>query len=292
MGVCGRIIVPLPPAPTDYERDAAGLETAEFATANCFYRREALEAVGGFDERFTAAWREDTDLFFALLERGDRARAPEAVVIHPVRPARWGISIRQQRKSMFNALLFKKHPALYRERIQASPPLHYYGIVGALLVALVGMVSGRGRVTMIGGGLLVDTHRPVLRSAVIGHGAHAESYRGDGNHIERHPATLHSSGGCTAPQVSRSLLVACHAIESVSTPDPFTPSLSTMQAGRKTKSLAVARRSGTIVPIERKEWWRWGESNPRPECSTGWHSRRSRRFDFASGTPTDGVTER
>lgn len=154
MGVCGRIVVPLPPAPTDYEHDAAGLETAEFATANCFYRREALEAVGGFDERFTAAWREDADLFFALLERGCRvARAPEAVVVHPVRPATWGISIRQQRKSMFNALLYKKHPTLYRERIQPMPPLHYYGIVGALFVVLVGMMSGRGRMVLIGGGV-------------------------------------------------------------------------------------------------------------------------------------------
>lgn len=154
MGVCGRIVVPLPSAPTDYERDAAGLETAEFATANCFYRRDALEVVGGFDERFTAAWREDADLFFSLLERGYRvARASEAVVIHPVRPAPWGISIRQQRKSMFNALLYKKHPALYRQRIQPTPPLHYYGIVGALLAALVGIVSGRGRLALMGGGL-------------------------------------------------------------------------------------------------------------------------------------------
>jgi glycosyltransferase involved in cell wall biosynthesis len=154
MGVSGCIIVPLPPRPTDYERDAAGLESAEFATANCFYRRDALEAVGGFDERFTAAWREDADLFFVLLERGYRvARAPEAVVIHPVRPARWGISIRQQRKSMFNALLYQKHPALYRERIQSAPPLHYYGIVGGLFAATIGILSGKGRLALTGGAL-------------------------------------------------------------------------------------------------------------------------------------------
>ena len=53
--------------PTDYERDAAGLEGAEFVTANCFCRRDVLEAVGGFDERFAAAWREDSDLHFTLL---------------------------------------------------------------------------------------------------------------------------------------------------------------------------------------------------------------------------------
>src|SRR5437588_177347 len=50
--VAGQVVVPLPPQPTDYERDAAGLAAAEFVTANCFCRRSALEAVGGFDERF------------------------------------------------------------------------------------------------------------------------------------------------------------------------------------------------------------------------------------------------
>jgi glycosyltransferase involved in cell wall biosynthesis len=151
--VFGRIVVPLPPTPTDYERDTAGLETAEHATANCFYRRDALRAVGGFDERFTAAWREDSDLSFTLLERRARiARAPDAVVIHPVRAARWGISLRQQRKSMFNALLYKKHPALYRARIQPGPPWHYYRIVGALLAALVGIASGRRSLAALGGG--------------------------------------------------------------------------------------------------------------------------------------------
>ncbi|HET8631840.1 MAG TPA: glycosyltransferase [Thermomicrobiales bacterium] len=136
-GVRGRIVVPLRPAPTDYERDAAGLEHSEFATANCFYRRAALAGAGGFDERFTLAWREDSDLYFTLLERGARlVHAPDAVVVHPVRPAPWGVSLRQQRKSGFNALLYKKHPALYRQRVQAAPPWRYYASVAALAAAL------------------------------------------------------------------------------------------------------------------------------------------------------------
>src|SRR5207249_4945767 len=134
IGVTGRVVVPLPQLPSDYERDAAGLEHGEFVTANCFYRRDALAAVGGFDERFTAPWREDSDLFFSLLERRARDHperrfvwARDAVVIHPVRPAPWGVSLGQQRKAMFNALLFKKHPRLYRQRVQPAPPWHYYG---------------------------------------------------------------------------------------------------------------------------------------------------------------------
>jgi glycosyltransferase involved in cell wall biosynthesis len=142
-GVAGRIIVPLGPHPTDYEYNASHLEQSEFVTANCFYSRDFLSAVGGFDECFTAPWREDSDLFFALIERGaGYAFEPEAVVVHPVRPAAWGVSIQQQRKSMFNALLYKKHPTLYRQRIQAAPPWHYYRIVGALLVAMLGLSKG------------------------------------------------------------------------------------------------------------------------------------------------------
>ena len=137
--VGGRIIVPLPPDPTDYERDVAGLERAEFATANAFCRRSAMEAVGGFDERFTAAWREDSDLQFALITAGRVvAQAPAAVVVHPVRPGRWGISLGQQRKSRFEALLFRNFPRLYRTRISDSPPWAYY----ATVLSLVGACAG------------------------------------------------------------------------------------------------------------------------------------------------------
>jgi GT2 family glycosyltransferase len=149
-GACGTIRVPLSRDPTDYERDAAGLERAEFATANCFYTRRALDDVGGFDERFTAAWREDSDLFLALLEKGKRLGfARDAVVVHPVRPAGWGVSIRQQRKSMFNALLYKKHPLLYRERVQASPPWIYYAIVAALAGATLAAAFSRGWLVLV-----------------------------------------------------------------------------------------------------------------------------------------------
>lgn len=141
VGIWGRVVVPIPGQPTDYERDTANLENAEFVNANCFYRRDALAAVGGFDERFETAWREDSDLYFRLLENGGEfGRCERAVVLHPPRPAPWGISLRQQRKSMFNALLYKKHPVLYRQRIQAGPPWHYYGSLGGALLTVSGAV--------------------------------------------------------------------------------------------------------------------------------------------------------
>lgn len=134
--VCGRIVMPVPALPTDYERDAQGLERSEFVTANCVCRRSWLERVGGFDEHFKLAWREDSDLHFRLLAQGACiVHEPRAVVVHPVRPAPWGVSVSQQRKVMFDALLFKKHPRLYRERIRAHPRWDYYAIVASLLAA-------------------------------------------------------------------------------------------------------------------------------------------------------------
>ena len=140
----GRIVVPLPDAPSDYERDASGLARAEFATANAFVRRARLAETGGFDERFTAAWREDSDLQFTLLRAGaELVRADDALVVHPVRPARWGVSLAQQKKSLYDALLFRKHPELYRQRIASGPPLLYYAILCAALWVLVALLFDR-----------------------------------------------------------------------------------------------------------------------------------------------------
>jgi len=127
------------------------LERSDFVTANCFYLRSALEMTGGFDTAFKLAWREDTDLYFTLLERGARlAWSPDAVVLHPIRPAGWGISLKQQRKSMYNALLKKKHPVLYRERVQSGPPWIYYLAIFGALAALFGVVLGISQVWIPG----------------------------------------------------------------------------------------------------------------------------------------------
>ena len=146
----GRIVIPMSTRVTDYEYNAYQLTRSEFVTANCFYRRATLLQTGGFDERFTAAWREDTDLYFSLLEHDLRTTTVfDTVVMHPVRPARWGISLFQQRKSMFNALLYKKHPVLYRQKVQARPPWHYYSILGALLVAIAAGIFGLWLLSLI-----------------------------------------------------------------------------------------------------------------------------------------------
>lgn len=138
----GRIVVPLAPAalqrPTDHELMTLGLQDAEFVTANAFVRRHALDQVGGFDERFTRPWREDSDLQFRLArDAGPVGQCDDAVVLHPVRPERWGVCLRQQRNAYFDALLYKKHRQLYRDRIRRAPPWRYYAIVALTAAALV-----------------------------------------------------------------------------------------------------------------------------------------------------------
>lgn len=150
-GVTGRIIVPLQRPPSDYELNASGLETSQFVTANCFYRKELLALCGGFDERFQTAWREDSDLFFTALEKGFRLGITKsAEVIHPVRPAQWGISLKQQRKNQYNALLYRKHPRLYRRYIQARPPVHYYLIIAATGLAAAGVIAHMPQLAILG----------------------------------------------------------------------------------------------------------------------------------------------
>jgi glycosyltransferase involved in cell wall biosynthesis len=167
-GSWGRIVVPLPEQPTDHDLNTKGLERSPCATANCFYTQPALASVGGFDERFTAAWREDSDLQFTLLERGGRLLPCEqAVVVHPTRPASWGISLRQQRNNVFNALLFKKHPGLYRT-LQPHPPWRYYATVAALSIAVGGTAVAPSPLWALGGaaiwtGLTADFCRRRLK---------------------------------------------------------------------------------------------------------------------------------
>ena len=110
--------------------------------------------MGGFDARFKTAWREDSDLYFSILARGGRVvRAERALVTHPVRQTSWGVSLRLQRNSMYNALLYKKHPQLYRQRIQAGPPWRYYVIVLALSTVLLGLARESPMLAATGGAL-------------------------------------------------------------------------------------------------------------------------------------------
>ncbi|MXV16675.1 glycosyltransferase [Hufsiella ginkgonis] len=139
----GRVIVPVTGPVTDHALNTKGLENGRFVTANCACSKQALLKTGGFDERFKMAWREDSDLEFKLLtHKVAVVRLEDAVVTHPVRQVAWGSSLREQKKGMYNALLYKKYPVLYNEKIGQRSPFSYYLMI-LLLVATAGLFLTR-----------------------------------------------------------------------------------------------------------------------------------------------------
>ncbi|GAB2878432.1 glycosyltransferase [Streptomyces deserti] len=110
-GITARIEVPLPAdrRPTDWERNTAGLATARWITADMACRRQALEAVGGFDERFRRAFREDADLALRLLDAGWTLTEGRRTTTHPVRPAGRWISVRLQARNADDVLMTRLH---------------------------------------------------------------------------------------------------------------------------------------------------------------------------------------
>ena len=122
---------------------AALADASRVCLTNCFCRKRVLEALEGFDERFEPSSHADADLHFRLLGIGARiVPALDAVVVQPLAPLSWGASLAQTRRAVFDALLYKKHPQLYREKIGASPPLDYYLAAASLLLALVALLAG------------------------------------------------------------------------------------------------------------------------------------------------------
>jgi len=143
----GHTKVPLPANPTDFDLNTAGLEQAEFITANCACTKAALIRTGGFDERFKLAWREDSDLHFKLLTHGIPViTVTEAKVTHPVRAVQWGVSIREQKKASYEALLFSKYPDLYRTRIAGKSLWNYYVINVLWVVLIISLIIGQYKI--------------------------------------------------------------------------------------------------------------------------------------------------
>jgi histidinol-phosphate phosphatase family protein len=122
-GSQGSLVVPLPARrpPTDAERATAGLATARYITADLVYRRDALFAAGGFDERFRRAYREDADIALRLQARGLRIVTGTRTVSHPVRPAAWHASLGRQRGNADDVLVRRLHGRGWRQRAGAPP---------------------------------------------------------------------------------------------------------------------------------------------------------------------------
>jgi HAD superfamily hydrolase (TIGR01662 family) len=153
-GSQGRLRVPLPKRrrPTDWERNVKGLETSRWITADIAYRRAVLEEVGGFDERFPRAYREDADLGLRVTGAGYRIVSGRRSVTHPVRPAGRFVSVRLQAGNADDALMRALHGPDWRRRAGVPPgrrPLHLL-TTAAGLVGLAGFLAGRRRLGALG----------------------------------------------------------------------------------------------------------------------------------------------
>ncbi|WP_148576000.1 HAD-IIIA family hydrolase [Nocardioides caldifontis] len=209
-GSQGRVRVPLPldRRPTDWERTTAGLVTALWITADMSYRRAALVAVGGFDERFPRAFREDADLGLRITgTQGEIVRGSRWIT-HPVRPVDDRVSVRVQAGNADDFLMRALHGRDWRAR--ASAPRgrrgRHVAITAAAAVGVAGALTGHPRPAVAGAaGWLAGTaelawariapgprdasevRRMVLTSAVIPVAATYHSVRGAWRHRGARP---------------------------------------------------------------------------------------------------------
>ena len=161
-GVVGRLTVPLPTdrRPTDWERGTAGLETSYWITADLSYRRDELSAVGGFDERFPRAFREDADLALRLGAEHGRVVPGRRHVTHPVRPADDLASLRQQKGNADDYLMRALHGPGWQQRAGAPVGRRWVhaAVTAAGAVAVGGLLARRPRLAALGmGGWVLGT---------------------------------------------------------------------------------------------------------------------------------------
>ena len=132
---------------TDDERRTHRLADARWITADMAYRRDALVAVGGFDERFPRAYREDSDLARRIVSSGRRIIAGDRRAIHPVARSTLLSSVRAQVGNQDNALMRRKFGRGWRVAIGEGPgrlPAHA-ATTGAAVAALLAVLAGRRR---------------------------------------------------------------------------------------------------------------------------------------------------
>ncbi|WNG94116.1 HAD-IIIA family hydrolase [Mycobacterium sp. ITM-2016-00318] len=132
---------------TDDERRTQRLGGALWITADMMFERSALVGVGGFDERFPRAYREDSDLALRITRGGRLIVDGERRSTHPVAPSTWLSSVRAQVGNRDNALMRRKHGPAWRKQVgegRGRVPGHAVTTAAALwAVALI--VTGQWR---------------------------------------------------------------------------------------------------------------------------------------------------
>lgn len=131
---------------TDDERRQCRLGAALWITADMAYRRDALCEVGGFDERFPRAYREDSDLALRVRARGHRIVRGTRFSKHMSPQPHWLSSVKTQIGNRDNALMRRKFGRGWRTEIGEVPGrIPQYGIITALGALSVAALAARRR---------------------------------------------------------------------------------------------------------------------------------------------------
>lgn len=142
-------VIEVPRAPgrraTDDERRTQGLADAQWITADMAYRRSMLVRVGGFDERFPKAYREDADIGLRITLAGTTIAKGTRRCTHPVASATLMSSVRAQRGNRDDALMRRKHGRHWRTAIgEGRGRLRGHAVTAAAaLTAAVTALAGR-----------------------------------------------------------------------------------------------------------------------------------------------------
>jgi histidinol-phosphate phosphatase family protein len=133
---------------TDDERRTQRLADAKWITADMAYRRSALVAAGGFDERFPRAYREDSDLALRMVLEGNQITQGVRRSTHPVAPTTLMSSVRAQIGNRDDALMRRKHGGQWRAMVgEGRGRLQAHSLTTAAgLTALTSLLAGRRRI--------------------------------------------------------------------------------------------------------------------------------------------------
>jgi len=123
--------------------DAPYSSGGRYLSAAIAYRREALLAVGGFDEAFTLAACEDIELAARVMKLGPIRYVPEAVAEHPRRPVTLRTIWRWRRFWWFTAIVAARYGFLaWPEKPTRFPRLR------TAVAAVVTLPAGRARAAL------------------------------------------------------------------------------------------------------------------------------------------------
>src|SRR5207302_1980149 len=131
-------------------RNVAGLQGARWITADMTYRRTALERLGGFDVRFTRAYREDVDFALRLLDAGYRIVDGRRTASHPVLPADRWVSVRAQAGNADDVLMRRLHGPRWQQRAGAPTGRRgrHLAITAGLTIGLAAAALRRRRASV------------------------------------------------------------------------------------------------------------------------------------------------